>query len=194
MQKCYIYTRVSTEMQVDGFSLEAQEERCRAMAQAKGYTVVRVYCDAGKSGATLEGRDEFNQMIVTAISEPNTVHKQRIKYKLTTGEVKTLYIASSILKDDDGNKEGVILSFDDITKQENLEKAGNDAVITFVFLIGIWYFVALHVAYGPIYMLGAFALLFIFGFIYNKQRTIFGLCIPHFVLGQMIAILGFVKF
>ena len=59
-------------------------------------------------------------------------------------------------------------------------------------IISSWYFAALHVAYGPTYMIGAFVLLSIFGLIYNKQRTIFGLCIPHFVLGQMIAILGFV--
>ena len=29
-QNCYIYTRVSTEMQVDGYSLEAQKERLRS--------------------------------------------------------------------------------------------------------------------------------------------------------------------
>ena len=293
-----------------------------------------------------QNNDDFNQMIVSAVNEPDIVHKKRIKYKLSTGEVKTLYMASSVLKDDDGNKSGVVLSFDDITRQENLEKSGNDAAITFVFLIGIlcfwifvfaiwnedhsmfdytWfgklipistlfatpvgmkvfgytlqdlglqtkgikkyiiqdilltigavsllcliklivmklvpdfsfycannnffdfrkyslydyleyifvvfiqefvsrglayesvrrlfitrynenkanliaviissiYFSALHVAYGPVYMVGAFILLSIFGFIYNKQRTIFGLCIPHYVLGLMIAILGFVEF
>ena len=66
-------------------------------------------------------------------------------------------------------------------------KANGIAVI-----ISSWYFAALHVAYGPTYMIGAFVLLSLFGLLYNKQRTIFGLCIPHFVLGQMIAILGFV--
>ena len=61
--KCYIYTRVSTKMQVDGYSLEAQEKRCRAMAEAKGYEVIRVYHDDGKSGKTLDGRDDFNRML-----------------------------------------------------------------------------------------------------------------------------------
>ena len=61
--KCYIYTRVSTKMQVDGYSLEAQEKRCRAMADAKGYEVIRVYHDDGKSGKTLDGRDDFNRML-----------------------------------------------------------------------------------------------------------------------------------
>ncbi len=63
VNKCYIYTRVSTKMQVDGYSLEAQENRCRAMAEAKGYEVVRIYHDDGKSGKTTEGRDDFNRML-----------------------------------------------------------------------------------------------------------------------------------
>ena len=63
LNKCYIYTRVSTKMQVDGYSLEAQENRCRAMAEAKGYEVIRVYQDEGKSGKSIEGRDNFNRML-----------------------------------------------------------------------------------------------------------------------------------
>lgn len=61
-------------------------------------------------------------------------------------------------------------------------------------IISSCYFAMLHASYGPIYMAGAFALLSVFGFIYNKQKTIFGLCIPHYVLGLMIGILGFVEF
>lgn len=49
-QKCYIYTRVSTEMQVDGYSLEAQNDRLRKEAQLKGMKVVGEYSDAGRSG------------------------------------------------------------------------------------------------------------------------------------------------
>lgn len=32
-KKCYIYTRVSTAMQVDGYSLEAQKERLMKFAE-----------------------------------------------------------------------------------------------------------------------------------------------------------------
>ena len=32
---CYIYTRVSTAMQVDGYSLEAQEERSKEESKKK---------------------------------------------------------------------------------------------------------------------------------------------------------------
>lgn len=51
--KCYIYMRVSTEMQVDGYSLEAQKERLTKFADYQGMEVVREYCDAGKSGKNI---------------------------------------------------------------------------------------------------------------------------------------------
>lgn len=35
--KCYIYVRVSTEMQVDGYSLEAQKERLTKFADYQGW-------------------------------------------------------------------------------------------------------------------------------------------------------------
>lgn len=37
--KCYIYTRVSTSMQVDGYSLDAQREKLRRYAEYEGMTV-----------------------------------------------------------------------------------------------------------------------------------------------------------
>ena len=53
------------------------------------------------------------------------------------------------------------------------------------------YFAALHIYLGVTYMIGAFVLLSIFGIIYKKQKSIWGLCIPHFILGMMLEILGF---
>ena len=35
----------------------------------------------------------------------------------------------------------------------------------------------------------SFILLSVFGLIYRKQKTIWGLCIPHFVLGTAIVVL-----
>ena len=61
--KVYIYTRVSTMMQVDGFSLEAQKSRMRAYADYNGFQIVGEYEDAGKSGKSIEGRLEFNHMM-----------------------------------------------------------------------------------------------------------------------------------
>lgn len=61
--KCYIYTRVSTSMQVDGFSLDAQKERLRKYAEFQDFTVAGEYSDEGKSGKSIEGRTEFQCML-----------------------------------------------------------------------------------------------------------------------------------
>lgn len=61
--KVYTYTRVSTAMQIDGFSLDAQKSRMKAFAEFNGYEIVGDYEDAGKSGKSIEGRLEFNRMI-----------------------------------------------------------------------------------------------------------------------------------
>ena len=48
--RCAIYIRVSTaEQRIDGWSLEAQEAGLRALATSKGWKVVGVYADEGKS-------------------------------------------------------------------------------------------------------------------------------------------------
>ena len=62
-KKCYIYIRVSTAMQVDGYSLEAQKERLTKFAAFQEMEVVREYCDAGKSGKSITGRPEFTKML-----------------------------------------------------------------------------------------------------------------------------------
>lgn len=61
--RCYIYTRVSTELQIDGYSLEAQKERLRREAKHRGMQVVGEYSDEGKSGKNIAGRPEFKQMM-----------------------------------------------------------------------------------------------------------------------------------
>ena len=62
-KKCYIYTRVSTAMQVDGFSLDAQKEKLRRYAEFQNMIIVGEYSDEGKSGKNIEGRPEFSQML-----------------------------------------------------------------------------------------------------------------------------------
>lgn len=61
--KVYTYTRVSTAMQIDGYSLDAQKSRMKAFADYNGYEIVGEYEDAGKSGKSIEGRLQFNQMM-----------------------------------------------------------------------------------------------------------------------------------
>lgn len=61
--KVYTYKRVSTTMQIDGYSLDAQRARMKAYADFNDYEIVGEYEDAGKSGKSIEGRLQFNQMM-----------------------------------------------------------------------------------------------------------------------------------
>ena len=72
-KKCYIYIRVSTAMQVDGYSLEAQKERLIKFAEFQEMEVVREYCDAGKSGKSITGRPEFQRMLQDVSKERDGV-------------------------------------------------------------------------------------------------------------------------
>ena len=61
--KCDIYTRVSTTMQVDGYSLDAQKEKLKRYAEFQNMEIVNEYSDEGKSGKSVEGRSEFQRML-----------------------------------------------------------------------------------------------------------------------------------
>lgn len=64
-----IYLRVSSEMQVDGFSIEAQKIACLKYAQEQGYEVTddHIYIDEAFS-AKNEDRPEFKRLMVAAHS------------------------------------------------------------------------------------------------------------------------------
>ena len=62
-QKCYIYTRVSTSMQVDGYSLDAQRDKLKKYAEYQELVIAGEYSDEGKSGKSVEGRPQFMQML-----------------------------------------------------------------------------------------------------------------------------------
>ena len=61
--KCYIYTRVSTSMQVDGCSLDAQRDKLRKYAEYEDMEIAGEYSDEGFSGKNIQGRHEFQQML-----------------------------------------------------------------------------------------------------------------------------------
>lgn len=75
--KCYLYTRVSTSMQVDGCSLDAQKEKLRKYAEYEDMTIVGEYSDGGFSGKNIQGRLDFQQML-TDIQE----NKDDVSYVL----------------------------------------------------------------------------------------------------------------
>ena len=61
--ECYLYTRVSTSMQVDGYSLDAQRDKLRKYAEYEDMVVAGEYSDEGFSGKNIQGRHEFQRML-----------------------------------------------------------------------------------------------------------------------------------
>ncbi len=62
-KKALIYIRVSSEEQVENFSLQTQEEICRRDAKYKGYEILQVFREEGKSAKTIKGRPTLLEML-----------------------------------------------------------------------------------------------------------------------------------
>ena len=77
IKKCYIYTRVSTAMQTDGYSLDAQDRKLNDYAEYNNLKIVGKYSDEGKSGKSVEGRPEFLRMM-----DDIEAHKDDVSYVL----------------------------------------------------------------------------------------------------------------
>ena len=69
---------------------------------------------------------------------------------------------------------------------------GKNAVIGAILLSSLL-FGAVHVAHGFMYMAAAIVLLGALGGLYEKQRSIWGVAIIHYVLGQAAVCLGFLS-
>jgi site-specific DNA recombinase len=69
-QTAVIYARVSSEEQVQGYSIQAQLRACREWAEKNGYKVAREYLDEGYSASrNLEKRESFKEMLSDAASK-----------------------------------------------------------------------------------------------------------------------------
>ena len=62
-KKAVVYIRVSSEEQVENYSLGTQEEICRREAKFKGYEVLEVFREEGRSAKTIIGRPELLSML-----------------------------------------------------------------------------------------------------------------------------------
>lgn len=67
-KRAALYVRVSSEEQVEGYSLDAQDRAGRLYCEVHGWTIERVYRDEGKSARTedITKRPAFAQMIADA--------------------------------------------------------------------------------------------------------------------------------
>lgn len=65
MNTAAVYVRVSSEMQLDGRSLDEQERTCKAYCEKNGLEVVKLYRDEAKSASTND-RPDFQRMLTDA--------------------------------------------------------------------------------------------------------------------------------
>jgi DNA invertase Pin-like site-specific DNA recombinase len=99
MGKTFLYLRVSTPGQVDGFGFDRQEEVCRAYAKKAGYEVAGVFQEAGVSGVADETqRPAFQEMMTDILSNGvKTViveSMDRLARELRIQETLLIYLAS----------------------------------------------------------------------------------------------------
>ncbi|MFF2017793.1 recombinase family protein [Paenibacillus sp. NPDC058177] len=65
-QRVALYIRVSTEEQVQGFSLEAQKSALYNYCKIRKLDIYKLYVDAGRSGKSISGRPSLTEMLEDA--------------------------------------------------------------------------------------------------------------------------------
>ena len=76
--KCYIYPRVSTSMQVDGYSLDAQRDKLRKYAEYEDMTIVGEYSDA----VSYTHLDVYKRQAISSYGRTNKVKAQEFDERL----------------------------------------------------------------------------------------------------------------
>lgn len=74
LKKAVIYLRVSTEEQVDNYSLNTQEDICQKEAMRRGYEVVMIFREEGRSAKTIKGRPVLIQLIEYCRKKNNNIN------------------------------------------------------------------------------------------------------------------------
>ena len=69
---CVIYIRVSSEKQVDGYSLDSQAELCQKRAIETGYDVIKIYREEGISAKTTD-RPMLKEMLAFCLDKKNNI-------------------------------------------------------------------------------------------------------------------------
>ncbi len=62
-KRAVLYLRVSTEEQLDNFSLATQENICRKEADKRGYSIEKIFKEEGKSAKTIAGRPTLIKLL-----------------------------------------------------------------------------------------------------------------------------------
>ena len=67
--RVYLYTRVSTTIQIDGYSLDAQKTKMKAFCDYNEYEIAGEYEDTGKSGKSIEGRNAADVLAILQVMQ-----------------------------------------------------------------------------------------------------------------------------
>ncbi len=62
-KQAIIYIRVSSEEQVENFSLDTQDDICRKEATRRGFQIIEIFREEGKSAKTITGRPELMKLL-----------------------------------------------------------------------------------------------------------------------------------
>lgn len=69
---CVIYVRVSSEKQIDGYSLDSQEDLCSKRAEQLGFETIAVYREEGVSAKTTK-RPVLQEMLSFCLNKKNNI-------------------------------------------------------------------------------------------------------------------------
>ena len=93
-KRVFLYVRVSTlEQANEGYSIKEQESRLRAYAESKDYQIIKVYTDAGQTGANLN-RPAMQEMIKN-ITSVDLVLVYKLD-RLSRSQKDTLYLIEDV--------------------------------------------------------------------------------------------------
>ncbi len=73
-KKAVIYLRVSTEEQVENYSLGSQEEICKREAARRGYQIAEIFKEEGRSAKNISGRPILIQMLEYCRNKKNSIN------------------------------------------------------------------------------------------------------------------------
>jgi len=108
----FIYVRVSTKEQLEGYSIDEQKERLKVYAKSKDFNVLNTYVDGGHSGATLD-RPALQKMLDN-ISKTDAVLVYRLD-RLSRSQKDTLHLIEDVFLKNDVEFISLSESFDTST-------------------------------------------------------------------------------
>lgn len=73
LKHAILYLRVSTEEQVENYSMGTQEEICTREAERLGYIITEAFREEGKSAKTITGRSELIRLLEYCRKHKNTI-------------------------------------------------------------------------------------------------------------------------